>query len=172
MNDIKKVIRSIPDFPKEGILFYDITPLLQDPGIFKQTIEFFRNRYKDSSISKIAAMESRGFFFAAPLCYALGCGLVPMRKPGKLPYETVDYSYSLEYGEATLEMHTDAIGKGERVLILDDLLATGGTARAAVELVRKVGGEVVEVAFLIELTGLEGRKQIQDVPVFSLIEFE
>lgn len=172
MDNIKNVIRSIPDFPKEGILFYDITPVLQDPVVFKQTIDFFCGRYKDQSISKIAAMESRGFFFAAPLAYALGCGLVPMRKPGKLPYETIDYSYALEYGEAALEMHTDAIANGERVLILDDLLATGGTANAAVELVHKMGGEIVEVAFLIELTSLGGRKKIGDVPIFSLIEFE
>ncbi len=172
MESLKDVIRSIPDFPAKGILFRDITPLLKSGEMFRRTIDTFRERYAAAKIGKIAAIESRGFFFASPLAYVLGCGLAPLRKPGKLPYETLSQSYTLEYGEAALEIHTDAIEKGERVVVFDDLLATGGTASAAVELVRKLGAEVVEVAFLIELSGLSGRSKLKGVPVFSLLRYD
>jgi len=172
MEQLKEIIRSVPDFPTKGILFRDITPLLQDGEKFRRTVDIFRERYAVAKIGKIAAVESRGFFFASPLAYVLGCGLVPLRKPGKLPHKTIKQSYKLEYGEAALEIHTDAIKKGERVVVFDDLLATGGTASAAVELVRKLGAEVVEVAFLIELSGLSGRSRLKGVPVFSLLRYD
>ncbi len=172
MENIKNIIRDIPDFPTEGILFRDITPLLQHGGMFADTINIFRDRYANKGIDKIAAVESRGFFFASPLAYALGCGLVPLRKPGKLPHETINQSYKLEYGEAALEIHTDAIDKNEKILVFDDLLATGGTARAAVELTRKLGGRVIEAAFVVELCALGGKDRLEDLPVFSLLKYE
>jgi adenine phosphoribosyltransferase len=172
MDDVKAAIRSVPDFPKPGILFYDITTILQDPKHFKKIVEELVQRYGPMDISKILAMESRGFIFAAPLAAAIGAGLVPLRKPGKLPYKTVSESFDLEYGTDALEMHEDAVEAGERVLVLDDLLATGGTAGASIRLARKCGAEVVEAGFVIELTFLEGRKKLGDVPVYSLIQFD
>ncbi len=172
MDHLKHLIREIPDFPKEGILFRDITPILQDPAAFNEVIDTLSERYRGMKIDKILAVESRGFIFATPLACAIGAGFVPLRKPGKLPYETIRVSYSLEYGEAAIEVHKDAVAKGERVLILDDLLATGGTAAAAVELARKLGGEVVEVGFIIELAGLKGRKKLTDVPVYTMVSYD
>jgi adenine phosphoribosyltransferase len=169
---IRKLIRDIPDFPKPGILFRDITPLLSDPIGFQYVIDTLRNRYQSTKLDKIVAIESRGFLFGTPLGYRLGVGVVPLRKPGKLPFETITQSYALEYGEATLEIHKDAVQPGERVLIIDDLLATGGTAAASVSLVRKLGAEVVEVCFVIELAGLNGRSKIEGAPVFSLISYD
>lgn len=172
MDHLKRLIREIPDFPKAGILFRDITPILQDPAAFNEVIDTLSERYRGMKIDKILAVESRGFIFATPLACAIGAGFVPLRKPGKLPYETIRVSYSLEYGEATIEVHKDAVTKGERVLILDDLLATGGTAAAAVELAKKLGGEVVEVGFIIELAGLKGREKLTDVPVYTMVSYD
>jgi adenine phosphoribosyltransferase len=172
MDHLKSIIRDVPDFPTRGILFRDITPLLQRGEVFREIIDTFKARYEDKDIQKIAAVESRGFVFAAPLAYALRAGLVPLRKPGKLPYQTIQESYSLEYGQAALEVHTDAIDPGERVLVFDDLLATGGTASAAIELVRKLGGEVVEAGFVVELRSLKGREKLTGVPVFSLVCYD
>jgi len=172
MDDLKKHIRQVPDFPIPGILFYDITTLLDKPAVFSGIIGELSKRYAGRRIDKVAAMESRGFIFAAPVAKEIGAGFVPLRKPGKLPYETLRVSYSLEYGEAAIEVHKDAIKPGERVLVLDDLLATGGTAAAAVALVRKMGGEVVEAGFVIELSGLKGREKLSGVPVFSMVSYD
>jgi len=168
---IRAAIRDIPDFPKPGILFKDITPILNDPVLFAEVIGELTARYRDQRVGKIAAMESRGFIFGAPLAAAIGAGFVPLRKFGKLPHTTVAETVDLEYGTETLEIHTDAIGPGERVLIIDDLLATGGTAEAAVKLVRKTGGEVVELAFLVELEFLGGRSRLAGIPVYSMLVF-
>ncbi|NIM19747.1 MAG: adenine phosphoribosyltransferase [Candidatus Latescibacteria bacterium] len=172
MDHLKSHIRDIPDFPKKGILFRDITPILKDPKVFDEVIGALRDRYAGMKIDKIFAVESRGFIFAAPLAREIGAGLIPLRKPGKLPYETMSVSYALEYGEERIEVHRDAIEKGERVLVLDDLLATGGTAAAAVELARKLGGEVVEAGFVIELASLGGREKLPDVPVYSVVSYD
>lgn len=172
MNDLKTYIRDIPDFPKPGILFKDITPLLLDPVGFRAAIDRLVDRYRGQRISKIVAIESRGFVFAGPLSYELQAGFIPLRKEGKLPYETIAESYFLEYGEAALEIHKDAIEKGERVLVFDDLLATGGTAEASVSLVQKLGGEVVEASFVIELMSLKGREKLDGTRVFSLIQYD
>jgi adenine phosphoribosyltransferase len=165
-------IRSIPDFPKKGILFRDITPLLLSDSAFGETIDLFYERYRDSRIDKIVSIESRGFILGSVLAYRLGAGFVPVRKPGKLPAETIRESYTLEYGEDTLEMHRDAIAEGDSVVIVDDLLATGGTAVAASRLVERRGGNVMELAFLIELSFLNGRKKLQPRPIFALISYE
>jgi adenine phosphoribosyltransferase len=168
---IRAAIRDIPDFPKPGILFKDITPVLGDASLFADVIGVLGDRYRDARIDKIAAMESRGFIFGAPLAAAIGAGFVPLRKFGKLPHDTVAETFDLEYGTETLEIHTDAIGAGERVLIIDDLLATGGTAAAAVKLVQKTGGQVVEVAFVVELKFLGGRDRLDGIPVYSILTF-
>jgi adenine phosphoribosyltransferase len=169
---LKKHIRDVPDFPKPGIIFKDITPLLQNHEAFDSTIKTLVERYSSKKIDAVAGIESRGFLFGAPLAHQLGAGFIPVRKKGKLPYKTVDISYDLEYGSATIEMHTDAVKKGQRVLVVDDLLATGGTAGAACELVKKQGGEVVECAFVVELAFLGGRDKIKGIPVHSLISYE
>jgi adenine phosphoribosyltransferase len=169
---LKQFIRNIPDFPKPGILFRDITPLLSNPGAFRETVDALRNRYEGKRIDKVVAIESRGFVFASPVAYRLGAGFIPLRKPGKLPSETISESYALEYGEAALEIHSDAIRPGDRVLILDDLLATGGTAAAAISLVKKLGGEVVELCFVIELKSLRGRDKLDGTPIFSLLTYD
>lgn len=168
---IKKTIRDIPDFPKKGVIFKDITPLLGDPAKFQKAVNGFIDRYKNEGIQKVLAVESRGFLLAAPVALALNAGLVPVRKKGKLPYKTVSASYALEYGTDTLEMHSDAIKKGEKVLILDDVLATGGTCGAVREMVSKLGGELVSAAFLIELEFLKGRDKLKDTDVFSLVKY-
>lgn len=164
-------IRSIPDFPKKGIVFRDITPLLQDPGAYSAAIEMFSERYHNFKLDKIVSIESRGFILGSALAYRLHVGFVPVRKPHKLPSTTISESYTLEYGTDTLEMHTDAINRHERVLVLDDLLATGGTARAVIGLVERLGGTVAELGFLIELSFLGGREHLRPYPVFSIINY-
>ncbi len=166
---LRDAIRDIPDFPKEGIVFKDITPILQDGELFRSAIDIFAERYSGKDISKVVGTEARGFLFASALAYRLGCGVVPVRKPGKLPYETEKASYQLEYGEDSVEIHTDAIAEGENVLLIDDLLATGGTMAATLELVERLGGRVVEVAFLIELSFLNGRDRLQGRDVFAVL---
>ena len=167
---LKNSIRNIPDYPKPGIQFKDITPILQNPKLFGYVIDIFYDRYKSEKIDVIVGIESRGFIFAAPLALKLGCSLAIARKPGKLPYETVSAEYSLEYGVDTLELHTDAFKPGEKVLIMDDLLATGGTAKAAIELVKKLKGELINCAFLIELIDLNGAELFHPTAHFSIIK--
>ena len=169
--DLSAVIRDVPDFPKPGILFKDITPVLQDAAAFHAALDGLQALLADVPCDRFAAVESRGFLFAAPLADRLGKGLSILRKPGKLPADTVRESYALEYGEATLEVHRDALAAGERVVIVDDLLATGGTAAAAARLVRRLGGEVSGHLFLVELAFLEGRAALAADPVFSLVKF-
>ena len=168
---LRENIRDVPDFPKPGIIFKDITPLLANHKAFSATIGSLAERYRDAKVDVVVGIEARGFIFGAPLAERLGCSFVPMRKKGKLPYKTVDISYDLEYGSATIEMHTDAIAAGQRVLVIDDLLATGGTAGAACELVKGQGGEVVECAFIVELAFLNGRAKIKGVPVYSMVTY-
>jgi adenine phosphoribosyltransferase len=172
MEHLKKLIREVPDFPKPGINFYDITTLLKDENGFKQTIDGLANQFKGEKIDTMIGVESRGFIFAAPLAYQLGAGFVPVRKPKKLPAEKVSVSYDLEYGQDTLEMHKDAVGEGQRVLIVDDLLATGGTARAVVDLVEGLGGIVVGLSFVIELNFLNGRAKFEGHNVKSLLSYD
>jgi adenine phosphoribosyltransferase len=160
IEEIKAAIRDVPDFPSPGIVFKDIAPLLAEPLLFRSIVDHFAERHRDAGLHVVAGIEARGFVFGAALAYALGVGFVPIRKKGKLPWHTVEASYDLEYGSATIEMHQDAITPGARVLLIDDLLATGGTAAAAARLVRDLGGTVVEIDFLIELAFLEGRKQL------------
>jgi adenine phosphoribosyltransferase len=169
--DLKKLIRDVPNFPKQGIVFKDITPLLRDADAFGFVIDEFVERYKGQSIDVVLGIESRGFILGPPVAYLIGAGFVPVRKKGKLPWKTVHESYELEYGVDQLEMHSDGIEKGQRVLILDDLLATGGTARAAASLARGTGGEVVGFAFLVELGFLKGREKLPDEDIFSLLRF-
>ena len=169
--DISKWIRDIPDFPEKGILFRDITPALLDPIPFRNICDSLADRYENMEIDKIAGIEARGFFFASVLAYRLGIGMIPLRKPGKLPWKTVSRSYSLEYGDATVEMHEDAVSEGERVLLVDDLLATGGTAAAAAELIESMGGKIEEIAFVIELSDLDGRKKLGERKIFSLLTY-
>ena len=170
-SDLTKYIRDIPDFPKKGIIFKDITTLLSDKPAFKQAIDVFVERYKDKQIDKIVAADARGFIFGGALAYKLNAGFIPVRKKGKLPYKTMSADYELEYGKDTLYIHEDAVLKGERVLLVDDLLATGGTAGAMLELVKGLGAEIIEFAFLIELSFLKGREKIKDCPVFSQIVY-
>jgi len=169
---VRDAIRDVPDFPKPGILFKDITPILGAPAVFAEVIDGLTARYRSMRIDKIAAMESRGFIFGAPLAQNIHAGFVPLRKFGKLPYDTVSETFNLEYGTETLEVHTDAIHSGERVLIIDDLLATGGTAEASARLVRRVGGEVVEMAFVVELAFLKGRARLAGIPVYTMVVFD
>ncbi len=174
MNDteaLKKLIRHVPDFPKPGILFYDITTLLQDSAGFRQAVECVANPYQDTAVDVVVGIESRGFIFGAAAADRLGVGFVPVRKPGKLPWETVTEPYELEYGVDAVEMHRDAIGPGQKVLIVDDLLATGGTARATVNLIKKSGGAIAGVAFLIELAELNGRAKLEGEQVFSVLTY-
>jgi adenine phosphoribosyltransferase len=163
------LIREVPDFPKPGILFYDITTLLKDPAALRSLTDELTTRYQDQRISKVVGIESRGFIFAGILAARLGAGFVPVRKPGKLPADCFEVNYSLEYGSNTLAIHRDAVGPGERVLIVDDLLATGGTAEATVNLVRQLGGEIVGLDFLVELKGLRGRDKLAGHQVHSTI---
>lgn len=167
---VKKIIRDIPDFPKKGIVFKDITTVLKDSEGLKRTIDYLTENFKDKKIDYVAGIESRGFIFGTPLAYNLGAGFVVVRKPGKLPADVESITYDLEYGTDTLEVHKDAIEIGKRVLIIDDLLATGGTATAACDLVRKIGGEVVGIAFIIEIDGLGGRERLpQDIEIISMV---
>jgi adenine phosphoribosyltransferase len=168
---LKEHIRNIPDFPKPGILFRDITTLLKNKKAFKFAIDTLVAKYRGKKIDLVVAVEARGFILGGIIAHKLGAGFVPVRKKGKLPYKTRSATYELEYGTDTLYMHEDAINAGERVLIVDDLLATGGTAKAVVDLVKGSGGKVVEIAFLIELTSLKGKDKLKGLPLFSLIKF-
>lgn len=171
MDYIKNAIRDVPDFPKKGILFRDITTAIKDKDVMKRMIDEIVEAFKDEKIDYVAGIESRGFIFGMPVAYSLGCGFVPIRKPNKLPAETFSVEYELEYGTDKIEMHKDAIEKGKRVLIIDDLLATGGTAAAACELVKKAG-VLVGLAFVIELTDLKGREKLpKDVKILSLAKY-
>lgn len=165
-------IRKVPDWPKKGILFHDITPVLQSPEYFRLLVDLMVYRYMSQKIDVVAGLDARGFIIGAALAYQLNVGFVPIRKKGKLPFETLAQSYALEYGEATVEIHTDAIQKGARVLLVDDLVATGGTMQAGVELIRKLGGEVVEAAAILEFTDLPGGKTMREkgVPLFTLYQ--
>jgi len=169
---IRSTIREVPDHPKPGILFYDITPVLSTPAAFGACVDVLCDRYAESRLDRIVGMESRGFLFGCPMADRLGVGFVPVRKPGKLPRAVESVSYELEYGTDTLEIHADAIAPGQRVLVVDDLLATGGTASAALDLVRRLGGEVVSCAFVVELAFLEGRQKIPGEDVFSLVSYD
>ncbi len=168
----KSFIREVPDFPKPGILFYDITTLLKEPTCLRNMIDDLVKLYQGKGISKVVGMESRGFILGSPLAYHLNAGFVPVRKPGKLPADVFEVKYNLEYGSNSLAIHRDAIQEGESVLIVDDLLATGGTAAATVHLIRQLGGEIAGVGFLVELVGLEGRKKLDECPVHSLITYD
>jgi adenine phosphoribosyltransferase len=170
--DLTDYIRVVPDFPKPGILFRDITPLLASPQAFRQAICQFAEEVRPWKVDVVAAIEARGFLFAAPLALELSAALVPIRKKGKLPYKTIAHTYDLEYGSDTLEIHADCIPQGANVLVVDDLLATGGTVRACCELVEKAGGRVAGCAFLIELAGLQGAKRIEGYRLTSLIKYE
>jgi len=172
MEELKKIIREVPDFPKEGILFYDITTLLNDGKAFAQAIDVLSKRYIGQEIDAVLGVEARGFIFGAAMAYRLGTGFIPVRKPGKLPAKVIQESYTLEYGVDTLESHEDAVDKGKKILLVDDLLATGGTAAAACRLVEKGGGEIVECCFLIELSFLNGREQLGSQKIFSLLKYD
>ena len=172
MDELKKLIREVPDYPKPGILFYDLTTLLQDKQGFRVLIEKLCDKFIGKHIDLVAGIEARGFIFAPALAYRLGAGFVPVRKPNKLPWKTAQVSYQLEYGTDKLEIHRDAVKKGERVLVCDDLLATGGTAAAATQLIRNLGGEIAGAAFAVELNFLHGRKKLEGTEVFSLIQYD
>jgi adenine phosphoribosyltransferase len=171
MDALKSKIRHVPDFPKSGILFYDVTTLLRDPEGFKIAIDSLANPYKDRGISLVVGIESRGFILGAAVADRLGAGFVPVRKVGKLPSTTVRVNYDLEYGSDSLEMHRDAVDPGQRVLVVDDLLATGGTAKATVDLVKQLGGKIEGVAFLIELIELNGRARLQGEQVYAVLQY-
>jgi adenine phosphoribosyltransferase len=170
--NLKDKIRSIPNWPIEGVIFRDITTVLEDPDAFRHANDLFYERYKDQKIDKVVGIDARGFIFGAVLAYKLNLPFIPVRKKGKLPYKTISAEYDLEYGKDTVEMNEDAIQSGDQVLIVDDLIATGGTIAAAIELVQQLGGIVAECCFLVELPDLGGRKKIPNVPIFCLIEFE
>lgn len=171
MQELKDIIRDVQDFPKKGILFKDITTLLSDAKSYQKMIDLLSHRYIDKRIDKVVGVEARGFIIGAALAYKLGAGIVLVRKPGKLPSETFRKTYDLEYGTDTLEIHTDSIKKGERILIADDLLATGGTVAAVVDMVKEMGGDIIECCFMVELEFLNGRKKLPDVNAFSLLQF-
>lgn len=168
-SDLRRSLRQIPDFPKPGILFQDITPLLSDPLLFRQATEAMSAPFVDLGITRVAGIEARGFILGGPVALSLGAGFVPLRKPGKLPWERVRYEYALEYGTDSLEAHRDALGPGARVLVVDDVLATGGTAAAAGSLIRSLGGELVGWSFLLEITTLAGRSRLQEARVSTAI---
>ena len=172
MKDVKSYIRHIPGFPKEGIIFKDITTLLQDKDGFKLAVDMLAKEFSSKNIDAVLSIEARGFIFGGAVAYKLGTGLVPVRKKGKLPYKTFSISYSLEYGTDTLEIHQDAFKKGANILIVDDLLATGGTSRAVVDLVEKMGGKIVGLAFVSELLPLKGRDKLKGYEVLSLVKDE
>ena len=169
---LEDAIRSIPDFPKAGILFRDITTLLQDKDAFKEAVDLISKKFKGKGIDKVVAVEARGFIFGGAVAHRIGVGFVPVRKKGKLPWKTSSVSYELEYGTDTLEMHEDAVEKGEKVLIIDDLLATGGTVRAVADLVEKKQAKIVGIAFVIELIDLHGKDKLKEYPIYSLVKFE
>ena len=169
---IKSKVRSIPDWPIKGVIFRDITTVLQDPAAHREICTIFYNRYANQKIDKIVGIDARGFLFGSVLAYKLDVGFIPIRKNGKLPHKTIRESYTLEYGEETIEIHEDAITRGERVVIIDDLMATGGTIAAAVNLVEKLGGDIIECGFVVELPDLKGQEKLGNRKVFSIIEFE
>jgi len=170
--NLKDTIRSIPGWPIEGVIFRDLTTLMQNPTAYKEACDIFYYRYKDMQIDKVIGIDARGFVFGAVLAYHLNVGFIPVRKKGKLPYHTISENYALEYGENTVEMHADAIDNGERVVIIDDLIATGGTIEAAVKLVKKLGGDILECGFVVELPDLKGREKINGEKVFAMCAFE
>jgi len=169
--EIKKYIRDIPNFPKKGIIFRDITPLLKNPDVFRSVIDIFVEQYKNKNIQKVLSIESRGFIFGSVVAYKLGCGFIPIRKKGKLPYKTISIEYQLEYGTDILEIHQDAIEPLENVIIIDDVLATGGTAYAVAKLAEKCRGKVVSLGFVVELTYLNPRDKLRDYEVFSIVKY-
>lgn len=170
-NELKKFIRDVPDFPKKGIIFKDITPLLADSTALAKAVKALADNYRNKGITKVLGVESRGFLFAAPIAMELGAGVVPVRKKGKLPYDKISAEYALEYGTDSLEMHSDAITAGEKVIVIDDLLATGGTCAAVCEMVKKLKGQVLGIGLLIELTFLNGRDKLKGHDLFSLIKY-
>jgi adenine phosphoribosyltransferase len=172
MDTLKQLIREVPDFPKPGILFYDITTLLKDKTGFHGTIDALKEHYEGAHVDVVLGIEARGFIFAPALAYALGAGFVPVRKPRKLPAECAQVTYDLEYGSDSLEVHRDAIGRGSTVLIVDDLLATGGTAKAVTDLVEQLGGHVAGLGFVVELTFLGGRQRLNGYDIFSLLQYD
>ena len=171
VEEVRAAVRDVPDFPKRGIVFKDITPVLGDPVLFRASVDLFLERCRGLKIDKIVGIDARGFLFGSAVAYELGVGFVPIRKRGKLPYRTETAKYSLEYGEAEMEMHVDAMSAGERIVLVDDLLATGGTSAAAAVLIRKAGGHLLEAQFLIELESLHGRKRLQPTPVTAFLKY-
>jgi len=168
---LKSAVRDVPDFPKEGILFKDITPILRDGRLFSSAIENMLKPFRNEKIDSIVAIEARGFIFGGAMAHVLNCGIVPIRKSGKLPSETHSVDYELEYGTNTLEVHTDAVNRGDRVLLVDDLLATGGTVQGVCKLMEKSGGEIIGISFLIELSFLKGREKLKNYPIHSVIKY-
>jgi adenine phosphoribosyltransferase len=171
-DELKSKIRNVPDFPIKGVMFRDITTLVKDKAAFKYVVDQLYERYKDKKIDQVIGIESRGFIFGGALAHRLGCGFVPARKLGKLPSETIEESYELEYGRTSLQMHIDAIKKGDRVLVLDDLLATGGTIRATTNMVERLGGTIVEIAVIIELSFLKGRDKLKNYSIYSMVDYD
>jgi adenine phosphoribosyltransferase len=169
---LEKSIRNIPDFPKKGILFRDVTTLIQNKEAFKKSVDLLAKKYKGKGFDKVVGVEARGFIFGAAVAHKIGAGFVPVRKKGKLPYKTISTTYELEYGTDTLEIHQDAIIPGEKILIIDDLLATGGTVKAVIELVKQLGGHIAGIGFVIELVDLNGTDKFKEYPVYSLIKFQ
>jgi adenine phosphoribosyltransferase len=171
LETLRARVRDVPDFPKKGIIFKDITPILQDGVLFRASIDLFLEQCRGKQIDKVVGIDARGFLFGSAVAYELGIGFVPLRKKGRLPYKTESASYTLEYGEAEMELHIDAITAGEKIVLIDDLLATGGTSASAVALIKKVGGELIEAIFLIELEFLQGRKKLAPTPVSSFLAY-
>jgi adenine phosphoribosyltransferase len=171
LGKLRAGVRDVPDFPKKGIIFKDITPILGDGGLFRTAIDLFLERCRSRNIDKVVGIDARGFLFGSAVAYELGIGFVPLRKKGRLPYKTESAAYTLEYGEAEMELHIDAIVPGEKIVLIDDLLATGGTSASAVTLIKKVGGDLVEAIFLIELEFLKGREKLGPVPTTSFLKF-
>lgn len=168
---LEKSIRSIPDFPKPGILFRDVTTLIQNKTAFKKAVDLLAKKYKGKGFDKVVGVEARGFIFGAAVAHKIGAGFIPVRKKGKLPFKTISTTYELEYGTDTLEIHQDAISAGEKILIIDDLLATGGTVKAVIELVKQLAGEIAGIGFVIELVDLHGKDKFKEYPVYSLVKF-
>src|ERR1700682_4281142 len=171
IDKLRAAVRDVPDFPKKGIVFKDITPILNNSSLFKASIDVFLERCRGRKIDKIVGIDARGFLFGSVVAYELGVGFVPLRKKGRLPYKTESAKYSLEYGEAEMELHIDAIERGEKIVLIDDLLATGGTSASAATLIKKVGGVLLEAQFLIELEFLHGRKKLESTPVVSFLKY-
>lgn len=171
IDNVRAAVRDVPDFPKKGIVFKDITPILKDGALFRASVDLFLEQCRGKKIDKIVGIDARGFLFGSAVAYALGIGFVPLRKKGRLPYKTESAKYSLEYGEAEMELHIDAITPGEQIVLIDDLLATGGTSASAITLIKKVGGELIEATFLIELEFLHGREKLAPTPVVSFLKY-